>query len=195
MSSSAPQVGDIRLVLYRSDVLPIYELSRLTFFLSHLLRWFYKNGPTGDLFFWARNWVRTLPLRGVVAVGGCTPRNRVPTSTIRVVHGTHLRALRRFIFLFLFAFISDTTSSPSFLPFSRACNFSLVTVVDSFSEEAAVRPSVWCSPSPLYLARIPASLPSPLLDTSSSSFKGRDSGFCTSRAFPELNRVSFVVMA
>ncbi|MED6165316.1 hypothetical protein PIB30_098414 [Stylosanthes scabra] len=114
---------------------------------------------------------------------------------------------------FLFAFISDTTSSPSSLPFSRACPFSLVIAVDSFSEEAVARPSVWCSPSPLSLARIPASLPSPLLVTSSSSFRllmlclpssgnpkvdggrGRDSGFCTSCAFPELNRVSFVVMA
>ncbi|MED6197583.1 hypothetical protein PIB30_057853 [Stylosanthes scabra] len=38
------------------------------------------NGPKVGLFFGLRSRVRTLPLRGVVAVNGRTPRNRVPSK-------------------------------------------------------------------------------------------------------------------
>ncbi|MED6130819.1 hypothetical protein PIB30_004240 [Stylosanthes scabra] len=55
--------------------------------LSHLARWSPKNGPMVGLFFGPRNWIRTLPIRGVVAVNGCIPRNpsTLETTTIRVV--------------------------------------------------------------------------------------------------------------
>ncbi|MED6122628.1 hypothetical protein PIB30_041569 [Stylosanthes scabra] len=54
-------------------------------FLSCLARWFSKNGQKVDLSFGPKSWVRTLPLRGVVAVNGCTPRNRVPLKRAQSV--------------------------------------------------------------------------------------------------------------